>query len=194
MPKLTSNKPAITLAIEKTLKERMEKFSTVNWSEVFEKSVINELGFQERIIAETEKAAAVVEGWVTKDPRLNGSGTYRLNGEDYRIVCDKSPHGFDVRFAYLNGRVVTRASKFSNLLKKLKAMTRQVRCEIDGRIFLATYDDEGLRIIKERKYYKGPYGHVSEYHAAYWHRNHHKMPKKPTSMVYRIHEATKAKP
>jgi hypothetical protein len=60
---------------------------------------------------------------------------------------------------------------------------------IDGRKFLAQFDADGLRYIKERKSYRTPSRGI--YDITYWHRNQHRMP--PGSIPARISEAARAK-
>jgi len=65
----------------------------------------------------------------------------------------------------------------------------KVWVEIDGRKFLAQFDADGLRHIKERKAYKTARRGICD--ITYWHRNQHRMP--PGSIPARISEAAKAK-
>ncbi len=59
--------------------------------------------------------------WVEKSPMLDGSGVYRANGIDYKIIVQdliSTKH----RAAFLNGKEVARAGKFAALVRKIEAL------------------------------------------------------------------------
>lgn len=64
----------------------------------------------------------MVDGWIEKSPMRDGSGIYRCNGVDYKIVL------FDFvttkqRVAFKDRKEVARASRFTTLIKRLKALS-----------------------------------------------------------------------
>ena len=59
--------------------------------------------------------------WIEKSPMRDGSGIFRVNGVDYKIVVQdmiSTKH----RVAFLNGKEVARAGRFTLLVRRLEAL------------------------------------------------------------------------
>lgn len=65
---------------------------------------------------------------------------------------------------------------------------REQHVKLDGRHFIVKLDDEGPRVVYERKLYTGCRFSTSYYNSPYWSRKHHKVGK-PWTVVSRVLEA-----
>lgn len=120
MVALNSNKVEATFKLTKDLKRRMEEYDA-NWSATVRDALSNHLDYLDKMKAEKKRKIEIVEGWVEVSPLRNGSGTYRLNGKDYRIVIQDlvtTKH----RVAFLGKKEVARATTFHTLIKRMKKL------------------------------------------------------------------------
>jgi hypothetical protein len=120
MTALTSARSEASFKLTRDLKKRMEEYE-VNWSAKVRDFLSKELDYLDKTKAEKKASKEVVEGWVTISPMRDGSGVYRLNGKDYRIVIQ---HQVTVkhRVAFLGKKEVARATTFHTLIKRLKKL------------------------------------------------------------------------